>query len=75
MLLLVALPGGFGGSDPGEKVDDALGVTTQGEADADAESGGGGTSPLIHAAPAVLLHAGRFAARRVARRRERLDSD
>ena len=41
----------------------------------DAEAGGGGTSPLVYAAPALLLFAGLFAAGRLARRREESGSD
>jgi hypothetical protein len=109
--LLVVMPGGFGGNNLGEKVDDALGqVAIEGEAQSDglakaavesvarlatvnghevpvppeadlrltasdADTEAGGTSPLVFAAPAVLLFAGLVVAGRIARRRERLDSD
>lgn len=109
--LLVVMPGGFGGDNLGEKVDDALGdIAIQDEAEydglaraaveavarlatvnghpvpvppeADLEltatadgDGGGGTSPLVFAAPALILFAGLFAAGRIARHREALDSD
>ncbi len=109
--LLVVMPGGFGGNNLGEKVDDALsGIAIQGEAQSDglakaaveavarlatanghpvpvppearielsasdADDGGGGTSPLVFAAPAVLLFAGLFVAGRMARRRQSSGSD
>lgn len=103
--LLVVMPGGFGGNNLGEQVNDALGpieiqadassdglakaaveaiarlatvnghpVGTPPEADleldaASAETKSGGTSPLLYAAPAVLLLGGLFVAGRVSKRR------
>jgi hypothetical protein len=101
------MPGGFGGNNLGERVDDALrSIDIQGEAQsdglakaaieavarlatvngyrvptppeagielraADADTDGGGTSPVVFAAPALLLFAGLFLAGRLSRRRER----
>ncbi len=109
--LLIVMPGGFGGNNLGDRVDEALSeipieseAQTNGLAKAaleavarlatvnghpvdvppeasltlsagDADDGGGGTSPIVFAAPALLLFAGLFVAGRVARRRDALESD
>ena len=102
--VLVVMPGGFGGNNLGEAVDDALGpITIQSEAssdglakaaveavarvatvnghkvpvppeadlrlDAASAADGGGPSPLLYVAPALLLFAGLAVAGRVSARR------